>query len=820
VLVKYKPGRRDGPNKREFCIFESMSGEPLPRVLGYSPKDEIAAIGFFLGAPNNPEKLKDYGEHHAATFHLPDAYLGSNAKLRDTLNNLVLHSPQQWQTEVALPFRKVEGTTVEWDTIQFNVGLMARVPPEGVSRMQTALRRRHRARVVRRGIGLMIESDFYATEAGRKHFTDQLTSIRYCVQETCNFDVLYAYLASENYDFRYDIMKGLRSKRSIKNAMQHDIMMYGIVQKQGLGFDRAVEESKCRMARYQVTPDMIVVPPQLLLYVAMSPEEKIKYSEGGPTAVTRFEQGKNGYETRAFRGMGVFESLPYEVGSDEDSMQLLQRHTQVGEFYRMSPPVAYNESMPLPSCYMDIVIYDEDADQHVHITFQEAAKAALIDNGDFMKNDPCKVKKWFDQRKGDFFHSDRETFTQAFERNADDLTTYLGTSNGKTFDKMEKDISGDLNAISKGIFQRVIGAGFDEEAYKQREDLGSKDENQVRDTTSSQQLRVLMMRALAHVLKHGSEEDKVGFMSLVLLTTANPQMEKINFKRIYQLLSTLSSAGVWVPLSITIARPFIEHITMSAVLTKAGEDTGVTLFGPADMQISANTSVKTVEGHYTCNTKAVVSKPQNVLVMRDIMCNGYVGGSNTKFFGSDGKKHLSGAFDAGKAQQELANRANGEGEVVASMLAFFVPSDEDDDAHRDTVISVANRGVPWETSTDGNLVSMFPGGEDNFTAYNKLLSLADIHQGEDPYAMASQDYFASSNSMNSVCFLGPHRKFNPFSSTGFQLVTGQGHFGADAIPGDARWRRGEMVSLEAARNSVVSLELAAQSQMAFRPRNY
>lgn len=83
--------------------------------------------------------------------------------------------------------------------------------------MQTSMRRRHRERVVRRGIGLVIESepsshqlsnhppspvhshpsilmpptfdfriigDFYATEAGRSHFANQLTSIRYCVQET------------------------------------------------------------------------------------------------------------------------------------------------------------------------------------------------------------------------------------------------------------------------------------------------------------------------------------------------------------------------------------------------------------------------------------------------------------------------------------------------------------------------------------------------------------------------------------------------------------------------------------------------------------
>ena len=60
---------------------------------------------------------------------------------------------------------------------------MQRVPYEGVSRMQTSLRRKHRDRVVRRGLALIIESDFYATDAGRAHFADQLTSIRYCVQE-------------------------------------------------------------------------------------------------------------------------------------------------------------------------------------------------------------------------------------------------------------------------------------------------------------------------------------------------------------------------------------------------------------------------------------------------------------------------------------------------------------------------------------------------------------------------------------------------------------------------------------------------------------
>ena len=44
--------------------------------------------------------------------------------------------------------------------VRFDVRLMQRVPYEGTSRMQTSLRRRQRDRVVRRGLAMMIESDF------------------------------------------------------------------------------------------------------------------------------------------------------------------------------------------------------------------------------------------------------------------------------------------------------------------------------------------------------------------------------------------------------------------------------------------------------------------------------------------------------------------------------------------------------------------------------------------------------------------------------------------------------------------------------------
>jgi hypothetical protein len=54
-----------------------------------------------------------------------------------------------------------------------------------------------------------------------------------------------------------------------------------------------------------------------------------------------------------------------------------------------------------------------------------------------------------------------------------------------------------------------------------------------------------------------------------------------------------------VQIKFAVVRPFIEHNTLSAVVSVAGSDTGATLFGPSDMQLSSNTSTKVVEGHYT-----------------------------------------------------------------------------------------------------------------------------------------------------------------------------------------------------------------------------
>ena len=275
--------------------------------------------------------------------------------------------------------------------------------------------------------------------------------------------------------------------------------------------------------------------------------------------------------------------------------------------------------------------------------------------------------------------------------------------------------------------------------------------------------------------------------------------------------------GINKDIRIIVARPFIEHLMHNVILAVSGRETGATLFGPADMQLSANTQVKTIEGHYTGHFKAVVTKPQNVMVMRDIACAGYVAGGNCRWFAKDPE---DGGFSARTARDQIMSRLSFADDVTdkyASMLAFPAHEGQFTSGQLDTVMSVTTRILPWEVTGSATHDS-FPGGDKMYAKYATALNLGQVHYGEDMKSAENQDFISQGSTNNATCFLGPHRKYDPFTKTFMSLTPGQGHFGPDAIPGDARWRRGESVSLKTARDSMTSLELAQHAQMAYAAR--
>ena len=222
------------------------------------------------------------------------------------------------------------------------------------------------------------------------------------------------------------------------------------------------------------------------------------------------------------------------------------------------------------------------------------------------------------------------------------------------------------------------------------------------------------------------------------------------------------------------------------------------------------------------STKSVITKPQNVCVMRDIMCSGYVAGGNTRWFGAPRNNVFDTGATAtnGDVQDHMAQRLSFEDDAVgeyASMMAFASPLANEMASARDQVISISDRLLPWEVSKNSNPEkSYFPGGADGYDRYKGKWLLGSVHFGEDTRATESMSFMSQVRSddharsahfpyrpivrrpipplspqgavNNAMCFLGPHRKYNPFAQNFFELVPGQGHFGPDAIPGDVSFR--------------------------------
>lgn len=437
-------------------------------------------------------------------------------------------------------------------------------------------------------------------------------------------------------------------------------------------------------SRYGVSPNMLVMPPQMLLYMALAPEAKLTYAQGGPAAEARFEAGVAGFETRAFRGCGIMTSEPFEVSDDQDSVQMLTRNSQVGEFYVLQPPQvdpAAGEPGDAASAKAkftcDALIYDEESDRHVRITWGQALDACCI---------------------------------------------------------------AELNPATTKV---------------------ANETKKMTDNTLAQWLENATM------IKNYNDGTKVLFPGS-------------NTKR------KVTHDDIDVDIRIVIARPFIEHLMHSVIMAVSGRDTGATLFGPADMQLSANTQVKTIEGHYTGHFKAVVTKPQNVLVMRDVACAGYVAGCNTLFFAQESSGNFS-MTEAGKTMMERLSFSNDVGAKYASMLAFPCTAQQMSSGHLDTVMSVTTRLLPWEvTNASGGDHHSFPGGQEVFAQYQQALGLRSVHFGEDMKAAENQDFISQGSTNNATCFIGPHRLFDPFTRSFMNLVPGQGHFGPDAIPGVIR----------------------------------
>lgn len=130
----------------------------------------------------------------------------------------------------------------------------------------------------------------------------------------------------------------------------------------------------------------------------------------------------------------------------------------------------------------------------------------------------------------------------------------------------------------------------------------------------------------------------------------------------------------------------------------------------------------------------MITKHQNVFVMKDIMANGYRAGGNTKFFGE--------TFDDIRTKlMERLNMDDTTGDaVLPSMLAFPMTAGQYDSGNMDIAMSVTSRYLPYEVASASH--KSFPGGEEMFQFYDQNIGLRAVHFGEDLRASENMEYMS------------------------------------------------------------------------------
>jgi hypothetical protein len=93
-----------------------------------------------------------------------------------------------------------------------------------------------------------------------------------------------------------------------------------------------------------------------------------------------------------------------------------------------------------------------------------------------------------------------------------------------------------------------------------------------------------------------------------------------------------------VPASFLILRPYQRYWMKSAILLKSGSQTGNTFIGHSDMMLSDNATQKMHYGHFTFYFKAVVKRPENIVVVKDLLADGVIGGGGVRFY-TDPSQH-------------------------------------------------------------------------------------------------------------------------------------------------------------------------------------
>lgn len=330
--------------------------------------DQGSAIRKYFGPPTN---LHYYTRDALSADRRqgPHAYIGENVHLRDIVDGSIFGNKDSWYTTLALPFVRHDNPNFTWSVWTFDQNIVGAVPNEGPVRLVKSRESSHAAKTVRRGIGFTVEHDFWRTERGQRNYYYNILQIRASVQLTCNYDVITAILSSDEENRKISSMNGF-TKLDIRSLAADEVTRFGACQKNPRDMDIIIDTMTDRLERLSVQPTLLITPPQMRKYLSLVSDFHTSFDQRGETAVQTFDQGRSSRNVLRLKSMPqvtpVTTNTFFVSDNQDEPLDPLARERDVGAYFLM------NANKYDPSATRDVMVYDEETDQMVRISIEEA----------------------------------------------------------------------------------------------------------------------------------------------------------------------------------------------------------------------------------------------------------------------------------------------------------------------------------------------------------------------------------------------------------------------------------------------------------------
>lgn len=622
--------------------------------LDQDPRNYIGNLEQVIG--RIPDHIKyDFMENQSRTFGDLTELLLSRATpvITQQVTGLLEKAYVSPYTQFLLPIRRLgpyESINVKWTEVNFNSGLAPQVEVLGVGRYFSHNKSRRGARAVRRGAAVKIEAGFFMTPEGREDWRLQIEQLVTIIQNTNEYDVLLTLLQTpmkkdkhaNQMNGPYNSVYGVNYDLTFEQRFELERDMSFIVNKtpDSRGFMSLVTNLRTVMARNDVAPDAMIVPPYLLGYYFATKDDLWHHQSAGPAvtnnrAMAEEIGGGSGFRSQTFQGLRLVDTYIYRSvkNSRESVCDLLTSPWQIGEYYPMEIDMFHRDKKSFKkytSKDRNVRIFNEDHSRIAPVYFMEAlsnshrfslkedrspdGNGELIDEdhaglvNDMFVNSGSVCKVWGDMSVNHLsIDTIKKVVITMMNSFSDDEINIINAGLLKTPPALD-------DYVKTKLIKMVPSSGVSNTVFSP---AGLKAAVDVKYITSDAPTQKISHKSLFE-----NDSSKFEQIATTLFLSGNITLSNIQ---------ALTDNDVLPPVDVILTRPWMTFNMSSVIIMKAGSETGETIIGQQDFQMSSNTQDRTLEASHMYYGKAIVRKSRNVIVAPRVFCQSYVSGNNTKF---------------------------------------------------------------------------------------------------------------------------------------------------------------------------------------------